>query len=213
MPAMRTVRTVITARGGGRSLAAVTAVTLRRGRRRVLGGEGGLRTQAQRVQRDDELNDGNRDDLVSETQRRAPLRNLQTLPNRVRTRSRHRRTPATAHALRTRVPTVQEFCAPGWAAEREWGRFRQGVRHPRLLAVSLGLSALYPDDHEMLRRGLVVYDALYHGQVADSVREQLELFAQLKSVWEDRQIWYCVVDGDDTSRLVAAYSAQFRGRR
>ncbi|MCG6876565.1 MAG: chromate resistance protein [Betaproteobacteria bacterium] len=32
---------------------------------------------------------------------------------------------------------------------------------PGLLAVSLGLSALYPDDHEMLAEGLVVYDALY----------------------------------------------------
>lgn len=32
---------------------------------------------------------------------------------------------------------------------------------PGLLAVSLGLSQLYPDDHEMLRNGLVIYDALY----------------------------------------------------
>jgi len=32
---------------------------------------------------------------------------------------------------------------------------------PGLLAVSLGLSVLYPDDHEMLAEGLVVYDALY----------------------------------------------------
>jgi len=30
-----------------------------------------------------------------------------------------------------------------------------------LYAVSLGLSNLYTDDHEMLRHGLVVYDALY----------------------------------------------------
>lgn len=30
-----------------------------------------------------------------------------------------------------------------------------------LFAISLGLSALYSDDHEMLRQGLVVYDALY----------------------------------------------------
>ncbi len=30
-----------------------------------------------------------------------------------------------------------------------------------LLAVSLGLSGLYQDDHEMLRHGMVVYDALY----------------------------------------------------
>jgi hypothetical protein len=30
-----------------------------------------------------------------------------------------------------------------------------------LLAISLGLSHLYRDDHEMLRHGLVIYDALY----------------------------------------------------
>jgi hypothetical protein len=30
-----------------------------------------------------------------------------------------------------------------------------------LYAISLGLSALYTDDHQMLRHGLVMYDALY----------------------------------------------------
>lgn len=30
-----------------------------------------------------------------------------------------------------------------------------------LLAISRGLSALFPDDHEMLRHGMAVYDALY----------------------------------------------------
>ncbi len=30
-----------------------------------------------------------------------------------------------------------------------------------LLAISHGLSANYPDDHEMLRQGMVIYDALY----------------------------------------------------
>jgi rhodanese-related sulfurtransferase len=30
-----------------------------------------------------------------------------------------------------------------------------------LLAISYGLSANYPDDHEMLKHGLVIYDALY----------------------------------------------------
>ncbi len=30
-----------------------------------------------------------------------------------------------------------------------------------LLAISLGLSRLFPDDHEMIRHGFVVYDALY----------------------------------------------------
>jgi hypothetical protein len=30
-----------------------------------------------------------------------------------------------------------------------------------LLAISLGLSETFPDDHEMLKHGLVMYDALY----------------------------------------------------
>jgi len=29
------------------------------------------------------------------------------------------------------------------------------------LAISLGLSAIYSDDHTMLERGMTVYDALY----------------------------------------------------
>jgi len=32
---------------------------------------------------------------------------------------------------------------------------------PGLLALSLGLSQLYADDHEMLKQGLIFYDALY----------------------------------------------------
>jgi len=32
---------------------------------------------------------------------------------------------------------------------------------PGLLAMSLGLSHNFPDDHEMLQHGLVMYDALY----------------------------------------------------
>jgi rhodanese-related sulfurtransferase len=30
-----------------------------------------------------------------------------------------------------------------------------------LFAISLGLSAIFPDDHEMLKHGMVIYDALY----------------------------------------------------
>jgi hypothetical protein len=32
---------------------------------------------------------------------------------------------------------------------------------PGLLAISLGMSAVFADDHEMLRHGMVLYDALY----------------------------------------------------
>ncbi len=42
---------------------------------------------------------------------------------------------------------------------------------PGLLAVSRGLSALFADDHEMLRHGLLVYDALY-AQMRAAERER-----------------------------------------
>jgi hypothetical protein len=41
------------------------------------------------------------------------------------------------------------------------GRPELTPQSPGLLAVSQGLSAIYADDHEMLRHGMVVYDALY----------------------------------------------------
>jgi rhodanese-related sulfurtransferase len=41
------------------------------------------------------------------------------------------------------------------------GRPQLTPQSPGLLAVSLGLSALYADDHEMLAHGMIVYDALY----------------------------------------------------
>ena len=41
------------------------------------------------------------------------------------------------------------------------GRLELSPEAPGLLAVSLGLSVLFSDDHEMLRHGVVVYDALY----------------------------------------------------
>jgi hypothetical protein len=40
-------------------------------------------------------------------------------------------------------------------------RLELSPQAPGLLALSLGLSALYPDDHEMLKHGLVMYDALF----------------------------------------------------
>jgi len=41
------------------------------------------------------------------------------------------------------------------------GRLDLAPQCAGLLAVSLGLSRNFPDDHEMLAQGLVVYDALY----------------------------------------------------
>jgi rhodanese-related sulfurtransferase len=51
------------------------------------------------------------------------------------------------------------------------GRPELSPQSPGLLAISLGLSANYADDHAMLEQGMVVYDALYawlsraHGEI------------------------------------------------
>jgi hypothetical protein len=41
------------------------------------------------------------------------------------------------------------------------GRLDLTPQSPGLLALSLGLSANYPDDHAMLEHGMIMYDALY----------------------------------------------------
>lgn len=58
----------------------------------------------------------------------------------------------------------------------------------------------------------------YQGQIAESVREQLAQLAQLKSYFEEKKVWYGIIDGQDTKRLIAAYSQEFgmnvkRGRQ
>ena len=40
-------------------------------------------------------------------------------------------------------------------------RLELAAQAPGLLAISQGLSAVFADDHEMLRHGMVLYDALY----------------------------------------------------
>jgi hypothetical protein len=41
------------------------------------------------------------------------------------------------------------------------GRLNLAPEAPGLLALSVGLSALFQDDHEMLKHGMVMYDAFY----------------------------------------------------
>ena len=41
------------------------------------------------------------------------------------------------------------------------GRLDLAAQAPGLLAISLGLSRLFADDHEMLKPGMLMYDALY----------------------------------------------------
>jgi hypothetical protein len=55
-----------------------------------------------------------------------------------------------------------------------------------------------------------IFVVQYHSQIGQSVIEQMKAFAKLNSVREGRRIWYGVIDGDDTNRLLSAYPRQFR---
>ena len=56
-------------------------------------------------------------------------------------------------------PALQRLAAIVRAADTD--TLDQSPQAPGLLAITLGLSANIPDDHEMLRFGRVLYDALY----------------------------------------------------
>jgi hypothetical protein len=54
-----------------------------------------------------------------------------------------------------------------------------------------------------------VFIVQYHSQIDQSVIEQMIAFATLNSVRERKRIWFGVIDGDDTNRLLKAYPRQF----
>lgn len=54
-----------------------------------------------------------------------------------------------------------------------------------------------------------VFIVQYWGQVAESVIEQMEEFAKAKSAVEGTTVFYGVIDGDDSNRLLKAYPMAF----
>lgn len=54
-----------------------------------------------------------------------------------------------------------------------------------------------------------VYLVQYSGQIDSSVLLQLEMLIQFKSYVQDRQLWYGIIDGHDSSRLVKAYAKDY----
>jgi hypothetical protein len=60
-----------------------------------------------------------------------------------------------------------------------------------------------------------VFLVQYWGGIDDAVLEQLQDLVRLKAYFEDRSLWYGIIDGDDSARLIQAYPADFSamGRR
>jgi hypothetical protein len=55
-----------------------------------------------------------------------------------------------------------------------------------------------------------VFFVQYWAEVDDSVMEQLEQLMRAKSFLESRKVWYGVIDGQDSARLIKAYPKQFK---
>jgi hypothetical protein len=54
-----------------------------------------------------------------------------------------------------------------------------------------------------------VFIVQYWNEIDDSVLEQLKSLIQLKSFFEDQKVWYGIIDGQDSARLIAAYPKEF----
>jgi hypothetical protein len=54
-----------------------------------------------------------------------------------------------------------------------------------------------------------VFIVQYWAEVDDSVLAQLEQLVQLKSFLESRKLWYGIIDGQDSARLIQAYPKKF----
>lgn len=62
----------------------------------------------------------------------------------------------------------------------------------------------------LFRSSASVFLVQYWGQIDGSIAEQMEKIAIAKSVAEGKRIYWGIIDGEDTKRLIAAYSKWFR---
>ena len=95
-----------------------------------------------------------------------------------------------------RLPTAFAFKGPG----------KKGVLTPG------GMGKNGDQIQRMFKEPAQVFLVQYHAQVAASVPELMETHAQSKSFNTGERIYYGVIDGQDTRRLIAAYPRAFRIR-
>jgi hypothetical protein len=85
--------------------------------------------------------------------------------------------------------------------------FKGGGTRGRLTPGKMGKNG---DQIQQLFRSVAdVYLVQYWGQIDESVLEQMQLLATARSWLEGREIWFGVIDGGDSNRLIAAYPRQF----
>jgi len=57
-----------------------------------------------------------------------------------------------------------------------------------------------------------VFIVQYWSQIDDSVLEQLQQLVTVKAYFEDRRLWYGIINGNDSARLIVAYPTSFGSR-
>jgi hypothetical protein len=62
----------------------------------------------------------------------------------------------------------------------------------------------------LFRSPAEVFLIQYNGQIDETIIEQMHAFAVAKSFLEGKKIYYGVIDGEDSQRLISAYSNAFR---
>lgn len=92
-----------------------------------------------------------------------------------------------------RIPTAFAFKGPGKSGPLTPAKLgKNGDQIQRLFASPADL-----------------YVVQYHDQIAQSVVEQMETFAKVNAMHGAKKVFFMVIDGSDTNRLMAAYPKQF----
>jgi len=93
-----------------------------------------------------------------------------------------------------RLPAAFAFKGPG----------TRGILTPRLMGKN------GDQIQRLFKTAANVFFVQYWGQVAESIVEQMAEFAKAKSAVEGSLVFYGVIDGDDSNRLLKAYPQAFK---
>ncbi len=87
------------------------------------------------------------------------------------------------------------------------GRGTRGILTPARMGKNGDqIQRLFMEDGE-------IFLVQYGQQIAPSILHQMAVFAQAKSIATGKKVFYGIIDGHDSSRIVAAYPKAFRSRK
>lgn len=83
------------------------------------------------------------------------------------------------------------------------GRGTKGILYPRMMGKR------GDQIQRLFRAPATIFLVQYWGQIDESILEQMKGFAVAKSALEGNRVYYGVVDGKDTARIISAYPEAF----